>query len=177
MDHPPPHAFSRSPVEEVFCQITRGPGAESLSLAIPAPYPGWPHIRERLQETIAGAGDVSRVTGCMLRYTDLLPVPLGMALPGNEDLEGLLSKNYHCETVQDEIVFTSTKIPDTEGSVRSTHPQPGKPGWTLVFTMHIKRTSGFPDGDSMMTWFDDARSEIHELFDLIVPEEIVKHLR
>ena len=100
-----------------------------------------------------------------------------MALPGMNNIERLLSRNYHCETRQDEIVFTSTKIPDTKGSVRSTHPQPGKPGWTLVFTMHIERTSGFPDGDSMMTWFDDARAEIHGLFDLIVPGEIMQLLK
>lgn len=176
MTHPPPHAFSRSPVEEVFCRCTVSPKAKSLSLAIPAPYPGWPDIREQIGDMIAGAGETSRITGCILRYTDIFPVNPGIALPGIEDLEEFLSRNYHCKTGQDEIVFTSRKIPLTAGSVRSVHNQ-GKPGWTLMFTVHIERPGGFLSRESVLEWFDDARAEIHGLFDLIVPEEIVQILR
>jgi hypothetical protein len=35
----------------------------------------------------------------------------------------------------------------------------------------------FVSGDSALNWFDDARAEIHRLFDLIAPEEIVQALR
>lgn len=177
MTHPLPHSFSRSPVEEVFCRVTLGPGSDPISLAIPPPYPGWTAIRERIKEMITGAGEVSRITGCTLRYTDLLPVPLGMALPGTREIEQLFSGNYTCETAQDEIVFTSTTIHGTVGSVRSIHPKPGKPGWTLAFTMQTDRSDGFLASDDVIEWFDGARAEIHGLFDLIVPEEIVELLR
>ena len=126
---------------------------------------------------IAGAGEISRITGCTLRYTDLLPVPPGIHLPGIEEIEQLLSRNFNCETRQDEIVFPSMKSPGTAGSVRSIHPIPEKQGWTLVFTMHTDGPMGFFSGDSVMAWFDNARAEIHGLFDLIVPEEIVQILR
>ncbi len=100
-----------------------------------------------------------------------------MALPGAEDLESLLSWNYTREIIQEEIVFTSMKSPATAGSVRSIHPIPEKQGWTLVFTIHTKGPMGFFSGDSVMEWFDGARYEIHGVFDLIVPEEIVQILR
>jgi len=179
MDHPPPHSFSRSPVEEVFCRCTRGSDAESLALTIPPPYPGWPNIRDRIREMISGAGEISRITGCMLRYTDLIPVVDGKNLPGTEALEHLLSGKFNCyvNTTQNEIVLISTTIPDTAGSVCSMHNRPGKPGWTLIFTMNTQGPVRFVSGDSVLKWFDDARAEIHGLFDLIVPEEIVQLLR
>jgi uncharacterized protein (TIGR04255 family) len=179
MNHPPPHSFSRSPVEEVFCRCSFGSDAESLSLTIPPPYPGWPHIRDGIRDMIAGAGEISRITGCMLRYTDLIPVARGKNLPGPEDIAHLLSGSYHCsfDTPQNEIVLISTKIPDTAGSVCSIHPRSGKPGWTLIFSMKTEGSARFVSGDSVLNWFDDARAGIHELFDLIVPEEIVQALR
>lgn len=179
MDHPPPHSFSRSPVEEVFCRCTCGSDAESLSLTIPAPYPGWPNIRTRIREMIAGAGEISRITGCMLRYTDLIPVVDGKTLPGTDVIEHLLSGKFTCsiDTTQNEIVLISTNIPDTAGSVCSIHNRPGKPRWTLIFTLNTEGPARFVSGDSVLKWFDDARAEIHGLFDLIVPEEIVQVLR
>jgi hypothetical protein len=128
---------------------------------------------------IAGAGEISRITGCMLRYTDLIPVVDGKNMPGTEDIEHLLSGRFNCsiDKKQDEIVLISTKIPDTAGSVRSIHHRPGKPGWTLIFTMSTEGPARFVSSDSVLNWFDDARAEIHGLFDLIVPEEIVRDLR
>ena len=175
MDHPPPHSFSRSPVEEVFCRCTCG--SELFSLAIPPPYPGWPDIRDRIREMIAGIGEISRMSGCMLRYTDLIPVGERMILPGTEDIEQLLSGRCDCRTTENEIILTRTGIPGTAGSVCSLQNRPGKPGWTLIFTMHTEGPARFGSGDSVIQWFDDARAEIHELFDLIVPEEIVETLR
>jgi uncharacterized protein (TIGR04255 family) len=179
MDYPPPHSFSRSPVEEVFCCCTCGSGAESLALTIPPPYPGWPNIRDRIREMIAGVGEISRITGCMLRYTDLIPVVDAKNLPGTETLEHLLSGKFDCsfDTTQNEIVLISTTIPDTAGSVCSMHNRPGKPGWTLIFTMNTQGPARFVSGDSVVKWFDDARAEIHGLFDLIVPGEIVQVFR
>jgi hypothetical protein len=175
MDHPPPHSFSRSPVEEVFCRCTCG--SESHSLAILPPYPGWPDIRDRIREMIAGIGEISRVTGCLLRYTDLLPVGEGTTPPETEEIARLLSGRFDCSTTQDEIILTGTRIPGTGGSVCSIHNRPRKPGWTLVFTLHTEGPAGFLSADSVVGWFDDARAEIHELFDLIVPGEIVQTLR
>jgi uncharacterized protein (TIGR04255 family) len=177
MDHPPPHSFSRSPVEEVFCRCTCG--SASCSLTIPSPYPGWPDIRDRIREMIAGFGEISRMSGCLLRYTDLIPVGEGKTLPGIEDIAQLLSGRFNCsiDTLHREIVFISTSIPDTAGAVCSIRNRPGKPGWTLVFTMHTEGPAGVVSSDSVLKWFDDARAEIHGLFDLIVPEEIVQALR
>ena len=179
MNHPPPHSFSRSPVEEVFCRCTCASDAESLSLTIPLPYPGWPHIRDGIRDMIAGAGEISRITGCMLRYTDLIPVVDGKNLPGTDDIEHLLSGRFNCyfDNTQNEIVLISTKIPNTTGSVCSIHNRPGKPGWTLIFTMKTEGPARFVSGDSVLNWFDDARAGIHGLFDLTVPEEIVQALR
>jgi uncharacterized protein (TIGR04255 family) len=178
MNHPPPHSFSRSPVEEVFCCCSCGSDARSLSLTIPLPYPGWPHIRDGIRDMIAGVREISRITGCMLRYTDLIPVVDGN-LPGNEEIEHLLSGKFTCSFDQkkNEIILINTGIPDTAGSVRSIHNRPGKPGWTLIFTMKTVGPLCFVSGDSVVNWFDDARAEIHGLFDLIVPEEIVQVLR
>ena len=126
---------------------------------------------------IAGAGEISRITGCMLRYTDLIPVGEGTPLPGNEDIAQLLSGRFDCSTTQNEMVLASTNVPGTAGSVCSIHNRPGKPGWTLVFTIYTEGKPRFVSGDSVVEWFDDARAEIHGLFDLIVPEEIVHVLR
>jgi uncharacterized protein (TIGR04255 family) len=179
MNHPPPHSFSRSPVEEVFCCCSCGSDAKSLSLTIPPPYPGWPHIRDGIRDMIAGAREISRITGCMLRYTDLIPVVDGKELPGNEEIEHLLSGKFKCsfDHNQNEIVLITTNIPDTAGSVCSIHNRSGKPGWTLIFTMKTEGRVSFVSGDSVLNWFDDARAGIHELFDLIVPEEIVQALQ
>jgi uncharacterized protein (TIGR04255 family) len=179
MNHPPPHSFSRSPVEEVFCCCSNGSDAESLSSTFSLPYPGWPHIRDGIRDMIAGVRDISRITGCMLRYTDLIPVVDGKDLPGNEEIEQLLSGLFNCylDYKQNEIVLINTGIPGTAGSVRSIHNRPGKPGWTLIFTVKTGEPVCFVSGDSVLNWFDDARAGIHGLFDLIVPDEIVQALR
>jgi uncharacterized protein (TIGR04255 family) len=178
MNHPPPHSFSRSPVEEVFCHCSCGSDAGSLSLTIPPPYPGWPHIRDGIRDIIAGAGVIPRITGCMLRYTDLIPFVDVKNLPGNKEIEHLLSGKFNCyiDHSQNEIVLLSTKIPDTAVSVCSIPNRPGKPGWTLIFTMKTEGRVSFVSGDSVLNWFDNARAGIHGLFDLIVPEEIVQAL-
>lgn len=180
MKHPPPHSFSRSPVEEVLCCCTCGSGAGQLSRAFPPPYPGWPHIREGIGEMIAGAaGETSRVTGCLLRYTDLIPGVDDRNVPGTGEIERLLSARFGChsDVNRDEIILVSTDVPGTTGSVRSIRDRPGKPGWTLVFTMKTARPDGFVSRESVLDWFDDARAGIHELFDIIVPMEIVQELR
>jgi uncharacterized protein (TIGR04255 family) len=179
MDPLPPHSFSHSPVEEVFCRCSCGSDAQPLSLTIPPPYPGWPTIRDRIREMIAGAGEIIRITGCMLRYTDLIPVVDRKTLPGTEAIEHLFSGKFNCyfDNIQNEILLIGTNIPDTAGSVCSIHNSPGKPGWTLIFTMNTEGPARFVSCDSVLKWFDDARAEIHGLFDLIVPEEIVQVLR
>ncbi|HOT03871.1 MAG TPA: TIGR04255 family protein [Methanolinea sp.] len=177
MIHPSPHSFSRSPVEEVVCCCTLGHDGEALSLRIPGPYPGWPQIRERVMEMIAGVEDVSRISGCMLRYTDLIPVPHGSHLPGIKEIEQIFSGEFNCYTLQDRVVLSHTPLPGSSGSIRSLHHRPGKPGWTLVLSMQTTGTARFASCDSVMEWFDDARACIHDLFDRIVPEDIVQKLR
>lgn len=174
-----PHSFSRSPVEEVFCQCTFGSAAESLSLVVPPPYRGWPHIRDEIRTMIASAGDISRITGCNLRYTDLIPVASGMDMPGTEAIVDLLSGKFDChiDMTKNEIVLGSTDIPGTAGSVCLREKRHRKPAWTLIFSLHTVGETSFDSCDSVIGWFDDARAEIHDLFDLIVPEEIVQIFR
>ena len=74
-------------------------------------------------------------------------------------------------------MLTSPNTPDTTGSVCSLQNRPGKPGWTLVFTLKTEGPARFASSDAVLDWFDNARTGIHELFDLIVPEEIVQTLR
>jgi uncharacterized protein (TIGR04255 family) len=128
---------------------------------------------------IASAGEISRITGCMLRYTDLIPVVDGKTLPGTEAIAHLLSTRFNCsfDTTQNGIVLISTKFSNIAGSVSSIRNRPGKPGWTLIFTMNTQGPPGFDSSDDILNWFDNARSAIHELFDLIVPEEIVETFR
>ena len=128
---------------------------------------------------IAGAGEISRITGCTLRYTDLIPVIEGTVLPGTEDIEQRLSGIFdgYSNENQHELVLLNTKIPDTLGSVCSLYNRSGKPGWTLIFTVKTEGPVRFVSGDDVVNWFDDARAGIHRLFDLIVPAEIVQTLR
>ncbi len=179
MNPPLPHSFSRSPVEEVFCLCTCGSDTKSLSLTIPPPYPGWPQIREGISDMIAGAGEITGITGCLLRYTDLIPFVEEESLPGTGEIVNLLSGKFECSigSSPNEIVLVRTNIPDTTGSIWSIHHRPGKPGWTLIFTMNTGRSVRFASADSVLAWFAEARAGIHELFDLIVPEEIVRALR
>jgi len=118
------------------------------------PYQGWPHSRERIREMIAQAEVISLITGCMLRYTDLIPVVDGKNLPGTEDIEHLLSGRFNCyfDNKQNEIVLVSTKIPNTAGSVCSIYNRPGKPGWPLIFTMKTEGPPRFISGDNVLTW-------------------------
>ena len=174
---PPPHSFSRSPVAEVFCQCTPGRGAAPLSLAVTGPYPGWPAVRNRVREMLAGTGDASRIAGCLLRYTDLIPLPPGVTLPRTDEIERLLSQRYRCSRSGDAVVLSGTDIPGTLRSVRSSVDRPGGRVWTLVFSLQTRGEPGFASADHVMEWFDDAHAEIHELFDCIVPGEIVQGLR
>ncbi len=148
-------------------------------MTILPPYPGWPQIRDRIRDRIAGSGEIAGITGCMLRYTDRIPVAEGKNLPGTGEIVNLLSGRFECSIgrSQDEIVLVRTKIPDTTGSVCSIHNRAGKPGWTLIFTMNTGGPARFASAESVLDWFDNARAGIHELFDLIVPEEIVQALR
>lgn len=128
---------------------------------------------------IANAGDVSCITGCMLRYTDLLPVAPETDVPGIGTVGDLIAGKFMCsiDAARSEIVITGTGIPHTTGSVRSIANRPGKPGWTLVFCLHTRGPARFATGESVLQWFDDARGIIHGLFDLVVPGGIVQGLR
>ncbi len=124
----------------------------------------------------------------MLRYTDLIPVVNEKNLPGTEEIERVLFGRFDCsfDTSQNEIhrygsrrpvVLVGTNIPNTAGSVCSLHNRRRKPGWTLIFTIRTEGPARFVSGDHVVNWFEDARAEIHDLFDLIVPDEIVQALR
>lgn len=126
---------------------------------------------------IAGAGDISLISGCVLRYTDLIPVDQGKNLPGISAIGHLIAGRYGCsfDSSGNETVYFGPILPGTSGTVSSL-PY-GRTGWTLIFTMQTDGQARFVSEDRVLNWFDDARDVIHRLFDLIVPEDIVQSLR
>ena len=179
MIHPPPHSFSRSPVEEVFCSLITRPGTVSLSRTIPPPYPGWPYIREEIGNMIDDTGDTSQITGCILRYTDLIPAQYLETITEPVTVLSMLSEKVIRQSSRErgDILVTRTSIPDTTGSVCSIRGDIQNPGWILIFTMQTEALTREPSREQVLNWFDDARAEIHVLFDLIVPEDIVQAFR
>ena len=168
MTDPALHNFSSSPVEEVFCSFTKDTKGLPDTLVIHAPYPGWETIRGDLQRLISVEPSVATFTRYALRYTDRFH-------PGDH-----LSGTFKRDDIQDRIIGTSgddievtTDIPGTKAFLRYTPDDTY--GHTLTFT--FQGDSSRVSADEMMTWFDAAHAGIHILFDLCVPEEIIRILR
>ncbi len=172
------HNFTRSPVEEVFggC-FTIDSG--SCFRTIPRPYPGWPHIRDEIRDMINETGGISRITKCTLRYTDRIAQKCLKSLSEPVPVASLLSgiTMHQTNRLPGEEFIIRTSIFNTTGSVRSIFEDPVNPGWSLIFTMETDEPIRFYTREEVLKWFDDARAEIHHLFDLIVPEEIIQTIR
>ena len=124
-------------------------------------------------------GDTSLINGCILRYTDLIPAQYLKNTIEPIDVPGLLSEKVIPRTNREtgDTQITHTSIPNTTGSVCSIRGDSQNPGWILIFAMQTEAPTRYPSREQVLNWFDDARDEIHVLFDLIVPEDIVQALR
>jgi uncharacterized protein (TIGR04255 family) len=131
------------------------------------PYPGWETIRNELREVIFADPLRPVYTGCMLRYTDRFVHPPGM------DRAGLNSGVWEriVEKKGDDYQV-STGIPETTAVIRYIA---GTRESVFIFTVRIDGSPGL-SGEDVLTWFDAAHDEIHLLFDISVPEELVRTL-
>lgn len=178
MKMPSPHNFSRSPVDEVYCACIRSPEGENLELTIPAPYPGWSRIRDQLSTQIATISDPLRISGCTLRFTDRFPSV--RVVPTHDFFRKLMATRIISEQKLDnksEFKLNSS-LPGTMIQIISIGDGQNNVGWTLVFIlMSDPGACLFSTHEKIQTWFDEAHAEIHLLFDMMVPPEIIEQVR
>lgn len=170
----PPHNFTHSPVDEVTISLCYGEESPPVEIVIPSPYPGWGPIRERLEEIIQGLPGDTFHTG-MLRYTDCFPLNPGdipsdlvVIAPGIPSFfrERNISSPFAKSTI-------SCIIPDAEADVLYTQ---SSDRIKLVFTVRTHHGSVY-DKHSALTWFDQAREAVHQMFDAVTKEELVERVR
>lgn len=77
-------------------------------------------------------------------------MPLALLIAGA--IKRLLSEKFNCyvDNKKDEIVTFSMAIPGTTGTVASIHNRPGKPGWTLIFSMETDGAARFVSADAIL---------------------------
>jgi uncharacterized protein (TIGR04255 family) len=175
MKTPQAHNFSRSPVEEVYGSCTTSSGRKS-AITVLAPYPGWSTIRNDLSSMIKKISDPV-VTSCTLRYTDRFH-PFSL-----DDVSGpLFLGSMSCGKIHsriekrtEDLFLMKTNIPDSTASVRFITGGSIGQGSTLIFT--ISSTKKRLVNDKILTWFDAAHDDIHDLFDICVPEELISTLK
>jgi len=171
---PPPHNFSRSPVEEVCCNLFLN--KEVISLTIQSPYPGWELIRTRITDEIAILKGKTGITGCSLKYNDRFFLEM--------DDYSRIASGINPD------VFHKTKISENEyrltphglnsghrACIRSQHKAGEQPSWILTFVVETGQFLRFDEQADTLSWFDEAHAVIHTLFDQIVPADIVEMIR
>jgi len=170
----PPHNFTHSPVEEVFCRYTRTNG-EQIDITIPSPYPGWTTIREQLAQSLEELPNNEGVTSCLLKYTDSFP------LFEEDELHQLISiaphiqndLQYHIEPGQEpEIAITGSKT----GTQIIIWFEEKNDRVLLVFEA-MSGEDMMMESDSALLWFDSTRADIHLLFDSVVSDELKMRIR
>lgn len=169
-----PHNFTHSPVQEVVCSCSFE-SDEPLSLRVLAPYPGWVSIKKDISEILEGMPDTCIVTGCTLQYIDIFhPVTLdessGPQFLGFGEHSGI--KERIIGRKGDDFIISSP-IPGSDIYIRQKNGGNRGQGSTLVFTI-VAHSSLLSIG-KVLNWFDTAHDEIHHLFDLCVPPEIIKN--
>jgi uncharacterized protein (TIGR04255 family) len=165
MIQPEPHNFSQSPVAEVLCRWEFESGS-LITLSIPGPYPGWRSIQGDIRRVIAGIIQTKGVVSCMLRYTDEFAFEAGE---------------------KDPSAYSSTIAPDAEAwqkaadtpkfsagvEIRTDHE---RKVFEYVFTIQTD-TAWFATEEEIVDWYDAAHAEIHNLFDKVVPSELIRKLQ
>jgi len=169
----PPHSYTQSPVEEVCFRFSYGMHAP-VETIIPAPYPGWLVIREKIETVLESVSANKTMKSCMLRYTDVFALREG-DIPHN-------------------LIYVAPKIPGSElfsasgtslseismkginhGSVIIIRFTQEKDRMILIFEALSDRKQEIWF-DSVLQWFDFAREDIHLLFDLVVSDELKERL-
>lgn len=177
MNTPPPHNFSHSPVEEVYCSCELNQG-KNLALSVRSPYPGWSRIREDYSTLIASIPDPNHVSGCLLRYTDWFPSV--RVIPSHDSFKRQITDQVQTRKMSEtelELAFRSS-LSGSMVRIRSVYGNLERSGWTLVFTLMIDPGScHFSSSKDILAWFDAAHAEIHVLFDQMVPPEITDEVR
>lgn len=166
----PPHNFSKSPVKEVICQYHPS-GRSPVGIQIPKPYPGWGVIQDRLTDSLNMHQNES-FHGLMLTYTDefdLFPddKPTKLISITQEIPEILVSRM---------IMGPKTEITvrgDEKGTEILVRYTLKKEKIILVFQATSQVDEAY-SGDATLRWFEKAREDIHQLFDVMVSETLRK---
>ncbi len=178
MEQPPPHAFARSPVQDVTASITVR-DQYSHVVMIPAPYPGWPSIREKIERKASEIDTFSDISGCFIRYRDRFPAWIISTLSGRRDPDRWLEQ-CALGPISTKLGACTLLLPVSEGmtgSVTSCQIPQGDDDWLLVFSFFSEQNLIFRSSRDVLDWFDQARAQVHILFDQIVPDEVIPMLR
>jgi len=178
MNQPPPHAFSRSPVQDVTAGVSIRDQRTHVVM-IPAPYPGWPAIRENIENIASRHDEFPDISGCFLRYRDRFPARIIRNLSGRSNPELWLDQ---CDLgpISTEKGVRRLLLPAGKGmtgSVTAFQGSQGDDGWLLIFSFFSDKDPIFHSSQDVLDWFDQARASIHLLFDQIVPAGILPMLR
>ncbi len=162
---PEPHNFSRSPVAEVFCRWEFESGS-IITFSIPGPYPGWRSIQGDIRRVIAGIIQTKGVVSCMLRYTDEFSFQAREKDPSAySSLIAPDAEPWH--------KAADTPKSTAEVEIRTDH---GRKVFVYVFTIETD-TAWFATEEEIVEWYDAAHAEIHNLFDKLVPPELICELQ
>lgn len=166
----PPHNFSKSPVKNVICRYLIS-GQSLFEIQIPKPYPGWVAIQERLENSLNMYQDVM-FHGLMLTYTDEFDL-----FPEDEP-ENLISI---VQEIPEILVSRVIQGPKTEITVRGTEKgteilvRYTKEKEKIILDFEANSQAGMEyTKDATIRWFEKAREDIHQLFDMMVSETLRK---
>lgn len=166
----PPHNFSKSPVKNVICRYLIS-GQSPFEIQIPKPYPGWVAIQERLENSLNMYQDVT-FHGLMLTYTDEFDL-----FPDDEPAN-LISI---VQEIPEILVSRVIQGPKTEITVRGTEKgteilvRYTKEKEKIILDFEANSQAGMEyTKDATIRWFEKAREDIHQLFDMMVSETLRK---
>ena len=193
MTPPPPHGFSRSPVDKVTCSwyspeshdiiveegsygtLTRD-GSGTVSLLFPSPYPGWAVISRRLSEILPARGTGDAISRCSLAFSDrFLLTPL-------DDITSLFSLSRFFPGLTETSLEKKPVVYVGSSSEKGTvieltlrYEKKEQPVLCIDFHLSSVSEAGMP-AERALSWFETAHAEIHLLFDEIVSGEMITRL-
>ena len=166
----PPHNFSKSPVKEVICRYQIS-GQSPFEIQIPKPYPGWEVIRGKLTESLTMHQNET-FQGLMLIYTD------EFGLFSDDEPANLISI---VQEIPEILVSRVIQGPKTEITVRGTEKgteilvRYTKEKEKIILDFEANSRAGMEyTKDATLRWFEKAREDIHQLFDILVSETLRK---
>ncbi|HWQ68044.1 MAG TPA: hypothetical protein VN372_14395 [Methanospirillum sp.] len=168
-----PHNFTRSPVIEVFFSYTCQNG-ERKALSVYPPYPGWEKIGRDIRNLLLIEHE-QMIRECSLQYTDQFILTAG------EDPDLLQSMpidpSWHIDRKEENRLEIRVKpiIPNTTGTI-NIRLNMKVPVITYIFTIITSPTVQIT-AEQTYTWCEEAHTEIHDLFDIIVPVRFIDMIR